>query len=169
MKTTLVLAALVVVMASTAMAQDFPDSIGLCGEGTCTEVPVLFDEMGNPNGVGPVRNTMPLGTPGGYPEMISFCGRGICVTVCVFTVDESGVMMAVEANMAVGSMGDWPTSIGLCGKGMCREVPVNIVNGMAVSVGPVSDCTNLGEPGHYPKDVGVCGKGACSALPVICN
>lgn len=156
------------ILAAQSQGFGFPKSIGICGEGTCSDVPVMFGPDGEPIGVGPVANTVPLGTPGGYPEMISFCSNGVCVTVCVFEMGDDGKPMAMEANLAVGSMGDWPKSIGVCGQGMCSQVPVRVENGVAVGVGPVSDCSMLGAQGDYPRDIGVCGKGMCVAAPVFC-
>jgi len=168
MKTIFAAAVLFSIMLA-AQGQGFPDSIGLCGEGTCVEVPIMFGPQGEPNGVGPVANTLPLGTEGGYPEMISFCGDGKCVTVCVFSMGVNGMAEAMEANLGVGAMGDWPASIGVCGHGMCRAVPVNVEGGVAVSVGPVDSCEDIGAPGAYPVDVGVCGLGMCVAVPVVCE
>ena len=151
--------------ASSAFGQDFPNDIGLCGEGVCKVTPVIKDELGEAIAVGPVDATLPLGKPGSYPTIIALCGRGRCITVPVettrMTYDD-----AMEAS-GVAVAGDWPDSIGLCGRGQCKVTPVNKdADGIAISVGPVKSTTK-GLAGDYPEYVGVCGRGVCAALPVV--
>lgn len=156
----LLLIALLAVAATAAVAQDFPDSIGMCGEGACKDTPVIKDEGGYAIGVGPVDATIPLGTPGAYPKYISLCGRGVCVTVPVKT-------FAPLPHPVPYGDGDFPDSIGLCGRGVCKVTPVNKdATGFPVSVGPV-DSSTLGVPGDYPIDVGICGRGICVVVPVV--
>ncbi|CAD7697313.1 unnamed protein product [Ostreobium quekettii] len=158
-------AAVLMCTVAWASAQDFPDDIGLCGEGVCMVTPVIKDDQGDAIGVGPVSATVAQDTPGGYPAVIALCGRGRCITVPVMaegmTQDE-----AVEAE-GVAAAGDWPDSIGLCGQGQCMVTPVNKNDaGVGISVGPVPS-DNLGAAGDYPEFVGLCGRGVCAALPVV--
>lgn len=157
-------AALLAWLVASAVAQDYPLDIGICGEGTCKAVPVLRDEFDQVVGVGPVTKTLEPGLPGSYPMTIALCGRGTCVTVPVVFSDES--IETAQHVDGVTPSGDWPDSIGLCGFGMCRNVPVlKDEFGTAIGIGPVEVVT--GEEGGYPLSVGVCGRGVCLDLPVV--
>lgn len=156
MKFMLTVALLALAMA-VAAAQDFPPSIGVCGEGSCKDTPLIKDANGVPTGLGPVDATVPLGTPGAYPNMISLCGRGTCITIPVVTTPPPPPPSPSD---------NCPTSIGLCGFGICKVTPVIFdANDMPTGVGPVDGST--GAAGEYPTDVGVCCRGVCTALPVV--
>lgn len=158
-----IVATLLACVVVSAVAQDFPNDIGLCGEGSCKVTPVIKNADGVATGVGPVEATLPLGEPGSYPTIIALCGRGTCVTVPVEVVG-----MTPEEVMSADGLtpqGDWPDSIGLCGRGTCRVTPViKDASGVATGVGPVA---TTGGAGNYPTNVGVCGRGVCVALPVV--
>ncbi|CAD7697065.1 unnamed protein product, partial [Ostreobium quekettii] len=152
---------------ASALAQDFPEDLGLCGEGVCTATPVIKNDAGDAIGVGPVNAILALDTVGGYPAVIALCGKGRCITVPVMVAGMSEET-AAEA-VGVAAAGDWPNFIGLCGQGECMVTPVSKDEaGVGISVGPVPSNT-LGVAGDYPEYVGLCGRGVCAALPVIAS
>ncbi|CAD7698804.1 unnamed protein product [Ostreobium quekettii] len=67
-------------------SEGFPDTVFLCGEGVCSDTPVVKDAVGIAVAVGPVKASGPLGVPGNFPLDFGICGSDICITVPIRTM-----------------------------------------------------------------------------------